>query len=307
MGVDMRIPAFTIRLPLVAAALLAIAAFAVAPSPASAQNPELDGLLQRGVEFPGGQFRRLRPPTLSDGMSAAAQMQAIQAVLAMRPGGVPTYKQFATKQGPYVLLVDHDSQYDSGQPGHSINLWFVVHGKLATVSDPQFLKNQFKPGNQGRIDTLKPADLQQRHIVPRNIPTGEEWFVHGQFKLFETQIRVQAQGTVRAVQTKNAKSTTLACQIDRRFDSDATYPNDWRPVVNGDVQNNASLYYSCGGYVKVTTLAKPDGMMLVEYHLIYDEPYGWFDGKDLLRGKFPSMAPGDVQSFRVAVHSAEEQ
>lgn len=304
----MRIPLFTNRMPLLAAALIAVAALGVAPVRARAQNPELDALLKKGVEFPGSQMRRLRPPTMSDGMTAAAQLQAIQAVLAMKKGLPLTYKTFVHKglNSPSVLLVDEDPQYDSAQPGHSINLWFVVYGELKTVADPKFLKSQFKPDNKGRIDTLTSADLQQRRITPRSIPAGQEWFVHGKFQLLQTQILVQVQGTVRAVQTKTADSTTLACQIDRRFDSDSTYPNDWRSVVGGVVQNNPSPYYSCGGYAKVTKLASPKGAMLLEYHLVYDEPNGWFNGADLLRSKLHgTLTDENVRSFRREVHDAE--
>lgn len=304
----MRIPAFIFRLSLVAISVCAVESFGAPAVRAQAQNPELSALLQTGVAFPTGQMRRLRPPTLSDGMTAAAQLKAIQSVLAMKKGLPITYKAFFRKNinTPSVLLVDEDPQYDSGQPGHSINLWFVVYGELKTVADPKFLKNQFKPDNQGKMDTLKPAELQQRRVTPRNIPGGQEWFVHGKFQLLETQILVQVQGTVRAVQTTSADSTTLACQIDRRFDSDSTYPNDWRSVVGGVVQNNPSLYYSCGGYAKVTKLAQPAGAIFVEYHLVYDEPYGWFNGADLLRSKLHgTLTDENVRSFRRDVHNTE--
>ena len=166
-----------------------------------------------------------------------------------------------------------------------------ISGSSFTVSSRpwpihNFLKNQFKPDSQGHIDTLTTVKLRQRQVAPRNIPDGQEWFVHGSFQLLETQILVQVQGTVDAVETTCADSITLACQIDRRFDSDSTYPNDWRSVVNSViVQNTPTVYYSCGGYAKVTKFANDEGAMFVEYHLIYDEPTGWFNGANLLRSK----------------------
>lgn len=275
---------------------------------AQAANPELDALLTKGVEFPGAVFRKLRPPTLADGLDAAAQQQAIAPILAMKKGRPITYAEFTVNNlnTPLVLLIDQDPQYDANNPGHSINLWFVVYGKLKTVADPQFLKQQFKPDKTGRVDTLNAADLKQRQIVPRTIPGGNEWFVHGTFKLLPANVRVQVQSTVRVVETREKESATIAGQTDRRFDMDAKFPNEWRPAPAGVVGGPAVLYYSTGGYAKVTQLVEPAGALLVEYHLIYDEPQGWFGGANLLRSKFPQSTPDDVRSFRRDVKAAEQ-
>lgn len=267
---------------------------------AQSANPELDAVLTQGVAFPGAQMRKLRPPTLLDGMGAAAQQQAIEAVLAMRKGRPLTYKEFTVDNlnTPNVLLIDQDPQYDGNYPGHSINLWFVVFGDLKKVSDPKFLKEQFKPDKTSRIDVLTPAELKQRQVVPRKIAGGDEWFVHGTFKLLPADVRVQVQATERVVETTTKESTTIAGQIDRRFDSDAKFPNEWRPAPGGVVGGQAILYYSSGSYSKVTKLIQPVGALLVEYHFVYDEPEAWFGGANLLRSKFPQSTPSDVRSFR---------
>jgi hypothetical protein len=289
--------------------LVAIAAWLVSHSAtvhAQNKNPELDALVQTGVQMPSGQGRRLPPPTMKDGLNAAAQKQVILGVLAVRKGKRVSYDEFVQKgwNSPNVLLVD-DARMSSGQPGHSIDLWFVVYGQLKTVADPKFMKSQFKPDNQGRIDTLQAADLQQRNIMPRTIPGGKEWFVHGKFKMMETDVRVQVQGTCRAVDTQSGESAIMASQIDRRFDRDTKYPNDWCSVTNGVVQNDPTLYYSFGGYAKVTKLIEPAGTLFVEYHLVYDEPTAWFGGHQLLQTKFPAVTLESVRSFRRDVRDAE--
>ena len=58
--------------------------------------------------------------------------------------------------------------------------------------------------------------------------------------------------------------------------------------------------------MKVTKLIKPAGALFVEYHLIYDEPKGWFNGKDLLKTKLPIKTEGDVRGFRHQVTEANE-
>jgi len=287
--------------------LVAMQLSAVSSVQAQAANPELDALLTQGVAFPGGQMRKLRPPTLADGLTAPQQQQAIEAVLAMKKGKLITYEQFTAKEhnSSYVLLVDQDPQYDGSVPGHSINVWFVVYAKLKTVADPKFMKQQFKPDKTSRIDTLTLEDLKERQIVPRIIADGNEWFVHGTFKLLQTDVRVQVQATERVVETTTKESATLAGQIDRRFDRDVMFPNEWRPAPRGVVGEPASLYVSSGAYSKVTKLVQPAGALLVEYHFVYEEPESWFNGHDLLRTKFPQIAPGNVQDFRIAVKAAE--
>jgi hypothetical protein len=288
--------------------LLAFELSAVSSVRAQAANPELDALLNKGVEFPGGQFRKLRPPTLTDGLNADAQQKAIGNVLAMKKGRPITYVEFTVKNlnTPNVLLIDQDPQYDGNAPGHSINLWFVVFGDLKTVADPKFMKNEFKPDKTSRTDTLSAADLKQRQIVPRIIPGGNEWFVHGTFKLLPAGVRLQVQATERVVETVTKDSATMAAQIDRRFDNDAQYPNEWRPAPNGVVGGPPILYFSSGAYAKVTKLVQPAGALLVEYHFVYDEPDGWFNGVNLLRSKLPQSTPNDVRDFRRDVKTAEQ-
>jgi len=293
---------------LLALGLLAFELSAISSLRAQTANPELDALLTKGVQFPDGQFRKLRPPTLADGLDAAAQQTAIEAVLAMKKGHPITFAQFVVKNRntPYVLLIDSDPQYDTNAPGHSINLWFVVYGELKTVSNPKFMKQEFKPDKSSRIDVLGDDDLKQRQIVPRTTPDGKEWFVHGTFNLLQTDVRVQVQATERVVQTTTKESTTLAGQIDRRFDSDAKYPNEWRPAPGGVVGGPPVLYFSSGAYSRVTKLVKPAGALLVEYHFVYDEPVGWFGGANLLRSKLPQQADQNVKDFRLDVKTAEQ-
>ena len=69
---------------LAAFALLAWNALGIATAQAQSRsgNPQLDALLNTGVLFPSGQLRKLRPPSMPDGLNAAQQTQVIQSVLA---------------------------------------------------------------------------------------------------------------------------------------------------------------------------------------------------------------------------------
>jgi hypothetical protein len=288
-----------------------------------ANNSIFTDLLQRGVPFGGG-FRRLPPPTLPDGLNANQQKAAIGAVLALKPSK-PTYEAFTDKEhnlnAPYVMVIDDLTPPFGGanQPGHSINLWFVVWGQLNAITDPKFLKGQFQPDpNNDRIDVLQPGQLPMG-IQTQKIPGVGEWFVHGQFMIFSTDQRVQVRGTARVMETTNNDSGTLAAIVDPRFNQNANFPNEWRPVqrnANGQVVKgpngkallgNPTLYVSAGGYLKATKLIQPAGALLVEYHLVFDEPAGWFGGRDLLQSKLNTKALEDVRMFRRKVSDASAE
>jgi len=279
---------------------------------AQSGNPLLDDLMKTGVPMGQAGARTLRPPTLPDGLSAAEQRKAIEAVLAVRPGQPLDYAGFTAPglNTPHVFIIDDAKLAPATGPGHTTDLWFTVHDKLAKVAAPGFLRAQFKPGPKNRLDTLQAADLKQRNIAEKKIAGGKESYAHATSLIFPTDVRVQVDATGRAVQTTTDTSTTLASLIDPRFDNDATFPNQWRPVLRaadgsilrdaaGKLQlGNPTPYESAGGYTKVTELVEPAGTLLVEYHLVYDEPYGWFSGADLLRPKLYQQTQEDVQTFR---------
>lgn len=283
---------------------LAAGLFVVSVATARAQsgNPLLDDLLKTGVPIGQAGAQKLRPPTLKDGMSAAEQKAAIGAVLAVKLGQPIDYAEFTgtNLNTQEVFVVDLPPL---NGPGHTVDLWFVVHDKLARLANAQFLKNQFHLDPKNKSTTLQAADLKQRNIAPQNIPGGQESYVHGTSQILPTDVRVQVEGTSHLVQTTTATSTTIAGMIDQRFNQDAKFPNLWRPAIrnaNGQIVGfgNPELYYSTGAYTRISELVEPAGAQLVEYHLVYDEPQAWFDGANLLRSKLPAQAKDDVRSFR---------
>jgi len=291
----------------IAAAQAPAAAPAAAPAnPADPPNPSLDDLLKKGVPF-GQNSRVLRPPTLTDGMTAAQQQAAIVQMLTLKPGRQVTFADF-TENGlntPYVLVLDDPAFGGQNGPGHSIDLWFVTFGKLKKVSDPKFLKGVFPPDPKDKMHNLDDKELKARQIVRQKNPGQDEYFVNGQFMLLPKDNRAQLSATARVVQTTGKESSVLAALIDPEFNNDATYPNEWRPVLQSGrgagvaPQFGAPVpYTSAGGYAKITELSGVGGALLLEYHLVYDEPNGWFNGANLLRPKLQQKAEDDVRTFR---------
>jgi hypothetical protein len=309
---------------IVAAASIACGLTASTRAAAEGGNTIFNDLLQRGVPFGNG-FRRLRPPTLPDGLNAAAQQQAIAPILQLKPGAKPTYAQFIDHnlRAPHVQVIDDLAPPFGGgnQPGHSIDLWFVVWGDLDKIMAPAFLKAQFQPDSKDRIDALKPEELP-KEIQLQQIPGGKDYYAHGQFMIFSGNPLIRVAATSHAIQTLNQESGTLAALVDPRFNQNAKFPNEWRPVLrnaNGQVLLDAkgqpqlgqpSLYTSAGGYIKITKLVQPAGALFVEYHLVYDEPAAWFGGNpSSLRDKLPIKTGDDVRAFRrkAKAASAEEK
>ena len=292
----------------------------VAASRATVQvaNPVLNELLQKGVPF-GMNFRTLPALTMPDGLNQAGQKQVVQKVLDLKAGKKVNYAEFTANNlnGPYVLLID--APLPNPQPGHSVDLWFVVWGNLAKITAPAFLKKQFQLDQNDHIDVLKPADLPMG-IQPPQQPAGGggDWYAHGVFTLISNDKRVLVEGTAHTVETVTNESGTMAGIIDQRFNQDPKLPNQWRSILrdaNGRVlpgpNNQPQLgpptpYDSAGGYIKVTKLVQPAGALFVEYHLVYDEPQGWFNGRDLLRAKLRIKTEGDVRSFRKQVLEANQ-
>ena len=187
------------------------------------------------------------------------------------------------------------------------------------ITAPAFLKKQFQLDENDHIDVLKAADLPMG-IDPPPPPNnaGGEWYAHGVFTLISNDKRVRVEGTAHTVETVTNDSGTMAGIVDPRFNQHEKFPNQWQPILrnaNGGIQKNANgqpqlgppvPYDSAGGYMKVTKLVQPAGALFVEYHLVYDEPQGWFNGRDLLRAKLRLKTEGDVRSFRKQVMQANE-
>ena len=154
-------------------------------------------------------------------------------------------------------------------------------------------------GVVSKSGTLSGQELAHRDLTAADRDGYEERFVYSTFSLFD---QVQLSTTRRAVLVRGKDSILVAGKIDRRFDNDPDYPNQWRPLVR-DAQANIQPgpphpFDRAGGYVKITRLASPEGAVFIECHLVYEEDYGWFDGVNRVKQKAPAMIQEKVRSFR---------
>jgi hypothetical protein len=257
-------------------------------------------LTEKGVAIGQAQVR-LPAPTMPDGLDAAGQQRAMQKLAdPARPLDALLRKSVVA---PFVLKISDPRTPGAGLTGSArrVDVWFIVHGDFKRITSEEFLLDQITPDpnaeQKGDFQghTLNDAELGSRNIArDRN-----ERLFHLSFNLFD---RVQVNATSRAVLTRSEGSALVAGAIDPRFESDEKFPNRWKPLKRDDLgrltNGPAQPYRAAAWYMKATRLHEPAGALLVEYHMVFDEPHGWFEGANLLRSKLPLLTQDAVRRFR---------
>ena len=184
-------------------------------------------------------------------------------------------------------------------------MWFCAHGGWDILTSKGFLETALKTKDEGpnRV-VVKSGILTDKEMAARKLSAAakenyEERFVYTTFWLFE---RVELSATRFSVLTRGKDSILAAARLDPRFLHDPDYPNQWRPLVRDEQAEikpgPPHPFAHAGGYAKITRLVAPADGVLVECHLVYEEPYGWFDGLNLVKQKVPVMVQEKVRTFR---------
>jgi hypothetical protein len=279
-------------------------AIAVQSASATAANPIFQELLDHGVPTSGGEAFKLPQPILADALDAAGQRSALEQIADERT----PLKRLLEKSfyAPVVVKVRTlKKSVDEGPAIRAIDLWFVVHGDWEQLTSQEFLESAFKTSDESggqivkRSGILDADELARRKLSLSPADGAEERFVYSTFTLFE---RVELSATRHAFFNRGQNSALAAAMVDRRFDADADYPNQWRPLLR-DAQANIKPgkpkpFRHAGGYAKITRLLGPADAAFIEFHLIYEEDYGWFDGANLVKQKLPAMVQEKVRAFR---------
>ena len=207
------------------------------------------------------------------------------------------------------------SSEGEGPAVRKIDLWFVAHGSWDVLTSKNFLETAMKTKEEGpnrvvvKSGVLTDKEMAARKLAAVTKENYEERFVYTTFWLFE---RVELSATRFAVFTQSKGSILAAARLDPRFLHDPAYPNEWRPLVRNEQAEikpgPAHTLAHAGGYAKITRLVAPADGVLVECHLVYEEPYGWFDGVNLVKQKAPPMVQEKVRTFRrkLALATAEK-
>jgi len=269
----------------------------------SAENPIYQELLDRGIEMTDGATCKLPPPILADGLDAAGQRAAIDKLAAPRASFDELVKK--TYYAPVVVRVRTlKPSVDEGPAIRAVDLWFVVHGDWDTLCSKEFAESfAAKDEGQSRVVTqagvLSDQEMAARGLSIATRKGYEERFVYTTFSLFE---RVELSATRRAAVCRGADSILAAGRVDPRFNRDADYPNQWRPLLRDAAANirpgPPRPLPPAGGYAKITRLVEPADAALVECHLVFEEPFGWFDGVNLVKQKVPAMVQEKARTLR---------
>ncbi len=268
---------------------------------AEPDNPIFAKLLAKGG-LPGAGAAALPKPTLADGQGAAAQKAAIAAIADENH----PFEALARKSivAPLVLKISGDEESDSTATVRRVDVWFIAHGSLSAITDDAFWK-QLKDAatgdrdshesTSGHVTVLTAEELKARGITD----PADDRHLAADLTLFN---RVRITGTMQAMQTRTPDSVLVAALLDPRFDRDRQYPNGWRAITHDEAGQphfgEPQLYRTAGWYAKATRLAEPADAVFVEYHILFDEPAGWFNGANLLRSKLPLVVQDVVRKFR---------
>jgi hypothetical protein len=291
---------------------IALIALAATNGPAN-DNPILKDLVEKGITMSDGTVAKLPPPILADGLDAAAQRAALENASDARV----TLKDLMKKSyaAPVVVKVRTVKAFKDEKPAvRAVDLWFVVHGDWKTMTSKDFLDSVLKPKDETKSRVvLKSGELTEKERSARKLDATtrkgfEERFIYTTFTLFE---RVEVSATRFSVATSDEDSIVAAGRVDTRFDKDADFPNRWRPLLRDELAEikpgPAKPFAHAGGYAKVTRLKEPEGAVLVECHIVYEESYGWFDGANLVKLKIPPMVQEKVKIFRRKLASAKDE
>jgi hypothetical protein len=267
-----------------------------------AGNAIYDALVQRGLALSPQETIKLPVPILNDGLDAAKQQQAIETLLA----GKYDWETFTRKAvvSPLLLKIIGDN-HESGGVGRRVDLYFVAYGSLEALGNEDYLQKQLNltaAGEQGgedsRAKVLSGDELNKRRLPAGQKPDDPRWVAVDSTLLSKVRISL----TTQSVKTQTRDSILIASIGDPRFEKDAEYPNNWRPISIDDAGRRQigppQPYSGLGSYVKATRLVQPVGAIFMEYHVAFAEPQGWFHGANLLRSKLPIVAQDMVRKFR---------
>ncbi len=122
----------------------------------------------------------------------------------------------------------------------------------------------------------------------------------------------------RGMRTSTTDSVLVDFVLDPRFVDDKQYPNQWQSghqdKLGNTVYDPAQAVFrrrrlheghKAAGPARFAKMS-PE-RVFIEYHLVFDEPNGWFGGGNNLIAKLPNRFEADVRKFREDLKKYEER
>lgn len=289
---------------------VAVFAFLFSWTATAQENSTYKELVTQGVPLTNGKVVKLPLPVMADGLDSAGQQAVINGLVP--PGMLAEFLQGSINSYFELRTKDNDvlDSAPNGSIGRRVDLYYVAKGKLSVVASQGFVRQQLEQGkknNRGNAEFLTDQELKDRKLTVIDNGKLTERYAHAELPLFN---RVKVFGTGHGMRTTSPDSVLVAFALDPRFATDNKYPSQWQPgqqdALGNIVWGPPQPYAGAGGYMKVTELKDPPERVFVEYHLAFEEPYGWFEGGNNLIVKLPNQYQADVRKFRENLRDFEK-
>jgi hypothetical protein len=275
-------------------------------------DPVFKELTTSGVAIGTGESVKVAAPSLSGGESALEQSKALS--VAAGHHAIDEYLR-NSPVAPFTIKMESLTNSQGVRVAQTLDVWFIAHGDLTTVSDENMLSElgvdlKQESGDEFGADArrLDEKELSERGLSVNRIEEGSEAFVGFKSPLLD---RVLVGGTIHSFETRTANSILLSGVLDTRFGNDPVFPNQWQSIERNEAGESSlgepNPYSGFGGYVKATALLEPHGTLLIEVHVVFHEPEGWFRGANLLRSKLPIVIQDQIRSFRRKLAAAQRE
>ena len=237
-------------------------------------------------------------PRLVDGLKAEEERAALRKVAESDRAVDEMLRDSVT--APYIIKVR--DQKASGATIRMADLWFVVYGPLEKI-DPI---REVARTDQKRVEVanmlfetrmLNADDLRAAGIKQTEHAAGQgDWYAHVHARLLD---RIEMDVTNHGAVSQSADSIVVASRTDPLFEKAESNANFWKSVTANNSANAAKQPYSGGvSYAKISRSVLKPGALVVEMHVAFVEPDGWFQGAPILRSKFGVIAQDQIRTLR---------
>jgi hypothetical protein len=277
--------------------VLLAATFGVAQTSAhEKQNPLFHELVTKGVAVGPKTFAPLSAPFLADGLDAKGQMAIIKNLVGNQGQLDDVFRDSLVAKHFFKIREIKPSNPEA--PAHEMDIWFVAYGDLDRLAKKD-LQTIFSVGRKDtKLTLLTKDDLAKRNLRQDN--PSHESFMHISYTVFD---QVQVSMTTHVMTSQMPDSFIIARRAHPSFTGDAEFPNQWQQLKEDGAGKPVPAgspvpYEGFAQYMKFTRLAEPKGALFVEYHQVFTEPKGWFNGQNVLRTKLPLLVQTEVRAFR---------
>lgn len=248
-------------------------------------------------------------PTLRDGMSAEQQQSAIRDVL-----GRLEESRFYSRSvvSPFVFELAPIGKLEDGGQQQRLDLWFVAYGTLADIEDRKMIDDLTGDDVAGEADAASESELPQQarplseqEVAERGLTVGDR--ADGSsiaYSIIAANLldKVFLTGITQSIYRRSDEAIEVTLSLAPELWDDREFPARWHPLTKGTdgrlVVGDPERYTAAAATIRVTPLSHIAGALLIELHVTYAEPRGWFDGRNLLRSKLPPVLQDSVRKFR---------